>query len=77
MAKTQLLEKLHNLKAEIEKIEHEFVPESKINEVNHILSEAKEALTRKVDMLETKTYEKTDLLSKLSEVAEFLEEEVA
>jgi len=77
MTKKHLLEKLHDLHAEITKIEHEFVPESKINELNHILSKAKESLTVKADMFEVKTYDKVELLSKLSEVAEFLEEEVA
>ena len=77
MTKKHLLEKLDNLKMEITKIEHEFVTESKINELNNIIKEAKKSLTVKVDTLEMKAYEKTELLSKLSEMAEFLEEEVA
>ena len=51
MVKKHLLEKLKDLKCDIDKIEHKLIPKAKIEEFNRLLAEIKDVLGEKVDML--------------------------
>ena len=73
MVKKHLLEKLKDLKCDIDNIEHKFVSKAKIEEFNQLLAETKDVLGEKVDMLEVKVSDKAEMLEKIAEFAELLE----
>ncbi len=76
MVKKHLLEKLKDLKCDIDKIEHKFIPKAKIEEFNRLLAEIRDVLGEKVDVLEVKVSDKAEMLEKIAEFAELLENEV-
>ena len=76
MAQKRLLEKLKDLKCDIDKIEHKFASKAKIEEFNQLLAETKGLLGKKVDMLEIEVSDKAEMLEKIAELAELLENEM-
>ena len=76
MARKHLLEKLKNLKSDIERIERTLVSKPKIEEFDRLLAETKDVLGKKVDLIEIEVSDKAEMLAKIGELAELLEKEV-
>ena len=76
MARKHLLEKLKNLKSDIERIERTLVSKPKIEEFDRLSAEIKDVLGKKVDLIEIEVSDKAEMLAKIGELAEMLEKEV-